>query len=258
MRRMRSWSPVFRLGAVFVLVACSLGPTGVEPRLIGEGRRALFVGNSYLYLMDVPGLVQALADSAGGDKLAVMTVAGPDMALIDHWGEGTAAKQIQKGGWEWVVLQQGPTSVEIYRDTLRLATKLFADEMKKVGAKPALFSAWPSQPRFQDFPRAIESYQIAAADVDGIFLPVATGWLEAWEREPTIKLYSDGLHPSGNGAYLAALVIYGKLLGKSPVGLPSTLRTQTGGLLTIDPAAAATLQAAAEAALASESAAVRK
>lgn len=258
---MRSWRAALRLGAVFVLVACSLGPTGIgEPRLIGEGRRALFVGNSYLYTLDIPGLVQALADSAGGDQLAVMTVAGPDMALVDHLGEGTAVRQIRKGGWEWVVLQQGPSSVEINRDTLRLATKAFAAEMELVDATPALFSAWPSRPRIQDFPRAIESYQLAAADVDGIFLPVATGWLEARERDLEINLYSDGLHPSPAGAYLAALVIYGKLLGKSPVGLPSSLRTRSGGVLTLSSEMAATLQAAAEAALVAEwtSSAVKK
>lgn len=232
------------LGAMLTLGSClGTAPTGLSPRLIGEGRRALFIGNSYLYTMDIPGIVQAMADSAHGDQIAVETVAGPDFALIDHWYEGTARREIAKGGWEWVILQQGPSSVEVNRDTLRLAARLFADVM--TGGTPALFSAWPSQPRRQDFDRAIESYRVAATDVSGVYLPVAAAWVAAWQRSPTLALYADGLHPSPEGAYLSALVVYGRLLGRSPVGLPSRLRTRGNQLLSIDPAIAQLLQEAA-------------
>lgn len=217
--------------------------------LVGEGRRALFVGNSYLYTQNIPGIVQALADSAGGDRIAVSMIAGPDMALIDHWNAGEAQRSIRGGSWEWVVLQQGPSSLELNRDTLRLATGLFAGVMHEIGATPVLFSAWPSQARMQDFPRAIESYRIAAQDVSGIFAPVAGAWLATWERNPGASLYADGLHPTEAGAYVAALVIYARLLGKSPKGLPSTLRVRGGAVIAIDPTLAIILQDAAEAAL---------
>ena len=109
------------LGAAIAASSCLSTPS-TAPKLIGEGRLVLFIGNSYMYTMDVPGLVQALADSAGGDRLAVMTIAGPDMALIDHWYAGTARREMDKRSWEWVVLQQGPSSTEINRDSLRLVT----------------------------------------------------------------------------------------------------------------------------------------
>jgi hypothetical protein len=240
------------LAALALLAAPLLGclpetTVGVSqsPQLIGEGRRALFVGNSYLYFADIPGIVQALADSAGGDKIAVETVAGPDVALIDHWNDGTATREIRRGGWEWVILQQGPSSVDVNRDTLRLAAQLFAGEIAQVSATPALFSAWPSESRREDFARAIESYTLAAADVSGILLPVASGWLAEWDLEPTATLYSDGLHPSGAGAYLSALVVYAKLLGKTPRGLPPNLRLRSGAIVVIDPALATQLQEAA-------------
>jgi hypothetical protein len=237
-----------RAAAIALALLSSCGTSSITGGLSGEGRRVLFIGNSYLYTADIPGIVQALADSDKGDKLAVETVAGPDLALIDHWNAGDARHEIGKGGWEWVVLQQGPSSVEVNRDTLRLATKLFAGDMTRVNARPTLFSAWPSEVRRQDFPRAIESYTIAAADVGGILLPVAATWLAAWRRNPDIQLYVDGLHPSAAGAYLSSLVVYSTLLGKTPVGLPSSLRLRSGQLLTIDAGLAALLQdAAAEA-----------
>lgn len=238
---------LIRAIALTLSLACLDAPSGP---LVAEGRRILFIGNSYLYHLDIPGIVQALADSAGGGKLAVVTVAGADMALVDHIAEGTAAREIAKGGWEWVVLQQGPSSVAVNRDTLRLATQAFAVEIAKVNAKPALFSAWPSEQRKQDFPAAIQSYTLAAADVGGILLPVAGAWLGAWSRDSALDLYDDSLHPSEAGAYLAALVVYGKLLGKSTKGLPSVLRMKDGTYVWLTPAVAATLQAAADSAVA--------
>jgi hypothetical protein len=235
--------PLKSLGLLCLVAGCLGTPTAPRPVLEGEGRRVMFIGNSYLYTQDVPGLVQALADSAGGDKLAVMSVTGPDMALIDHWKQGWVQSEMARHNFEWVVLQQGPSSVQVNRDSLRLVTKMFADQMAAVGsATPALFSAWPSQSRPQDFPRAIESYRLAASDVEGVFLPIAGAWLAAWERQPDLQLYADGLHASPAGAYLAALVIYAKLLNATPIGLPSAVRTHGGYQVVIDPALATMLQ----------------
>jgi hypothetical protein len=221
-----------------------------SPSLIGDGARILFIGNSLTYVNDLPGIVQALADSAHGDQLAVETVAGPGLALIDHWGAGLAQGEIAKGGWSFVVLQQGPSSVEVNRDTLRLAAKLFATGASAVGARTALFSAWPTIDRRQDFPRAIESYQLAAADVNGVYLPVAAAWLAAWDRDANVELYAaDGLHPSSAGSYLSALVIYARLTNRSVLGLPSTLQLRSGTRVAIDPSLAHLLQNAATDAL---------
>ncbi|HEY6826873.1 MAG TPA: hypothetical protein VI259_08445 [Gemmatimonadaceae bacterium] len=237
-----------RLVLPLTLAAC-LSSAVSGPELSGVGTPVLFVGNSLTYVNDLPGIVQALADSAGGPALAVETVAFPDYALIDHWNEGVAAGrargEIAKGGWKFVVLQQGPSSVDVNRDTLRLATKLFAQDMAKVGATPALLSAWPTIDRRQDFPRAIESYTLAASDVHGVLLPVAAAWLAAWKRDSTLALYSDGLHPSIAGSYLSALAVYAALQHHSPVGLPSRLHLRSGATLFIDPKVAALLQAAA-------------
>jgi len=230
-----------------VALAC-FDSGGTGPRLIGAGRRALFIGNSYLYAQDIPGIVQALADSAGGDRIAVETIASPDFALVDHWSTHDANAEIVKGGWEWIILQQGPSSVEVNRDTLRMAARLFADLMARGKATPALFSAWPQSDRLQDFPRAIESYTLAASDVNGVLLPVASAWLGAWSRDPSINLYLDGLHPSVEGAYLSALVVYGRLLGKKTAGLPATLRLNSGVTIAITASRAALLQAAADSA----------
>jgi hypothetical protein len=244
---------LFRRAAAAALLAASCtASTASGPQLIGEGRHVLFIGNSLTYVNDVPGIVQALADSARGDRLAVASVTAPDFALVDHWTAGAAQRAIASDTWEFVVLQQGPSSVEANRDTLRMFAAQFANEIAKAGGRAALYSAWPTRDRRQDFPRAIESYALAADDVHGIMLPVATAWLAAWDRDPSLQLYAaDGLHASTAGSYLAALVIYARLLNRTPVGLPATLRLASGATISIDSSVAATLQAAAAQAVAS-------
>ena len=124
---------------------------------------------------------------------------------------------------------------------------MFADIITE--GRPALFAAWPSASRTGDFDRAIESYRLAAADVEGIFLPVAAAWQAAMRRDPSIQLYADGLHPSPEGAYLAALVVYGGLLQRSPLDLPNVVRVSRSYTLSIPSDKAAILREVAAEAL---------
>ncbi len=221
------------------LKAAASGPSG-------PGSGILFIGNSLTYWNDLPLIVQAVFDAAGGAKYDAGMVAFPDVSLEDHWLDGTARNQIDRGGWQIVVLQQGPSSLPDSRVLLRDYVGRFSERIKAIGARPALYSVWPSQSRQGDFDRAIESYQLAADDVGGIYFPVAAAWRAAWRRDSTAALYSpDGLHPSVAGSYLAALVMYGVIADKTPVGLPSEIPLRDGRPLIISAALAATLQAAA-------------
>jgi hypothetical protein len=76
-----------------------------------------------------------------------------------------------------------------------------------------------------------------------VLFPVASAWLAAWQRDANLQLYAaDGLHPTATGSYLAALVIYAKVLNRSPVGLPARLRLRSGAVIAIDPQTARVLQ----------------
>jgi len=238
---MRHRSLVFL--TVFVSGCLGSSPTGTK--LVGEGTRILFIGNSLTYVNDVPGILQALADSAGGERLAVASRTLANYALIDHWLDGVAPREVAKGGWAWVVMQQGWTPAGIYRDTLRLAARNFGAEIAKIGAKAAMYQTWPPSDRPGDFAGSIASYELAAADIGGVVFPVARAWLATWERDRSIQLYSDGLHASVAGSYLAALVMYARIFDRTPVGLPATVRTRGGAVVRVEPVLARTLQEAA-------------
>lgn len=226
---------------VLLLAACSSSTSTEPPQPTGEGRPVLFIGNSHTYTNDVPGILQALADS-GGESIAVLAVAGASLALIDHWNLGTAAEVIRSRSWDYVVMQQGWTPAGVCQDTLRLAARNFEVPIRAAGATPVLFQTWPSANQPAQYQGTIESYRLAAKDVNGMLFPVAEAWRALAARDPSVNLYLDGLHANETGAYLSALVMYARLFNRTPVGLPATIRTAGGQTVTIPPALAAVLQ----------------
>jgi hypothetical protein len=181
--------------------------------------RILFVGNSLTTTNDLPSIVESL--SAGAARLECRTVAFPGYSLEDHWNRGDAARTIAAGGWTVVVLQQGPSALPESRALLVEYARRFDAVIASVGARTALYMVWPASSRAADFDAVNASYAAAARAVNGLLLPAGDAWRAAWRRDPRIALYGgDGFHPSPEGSYLAALVIYAGLVERSPVGLP--------------------------------------
>ena len=234
----------YAVGGCVALAACG----GGGPAVLGPegGKRVLFVGNSLTYSNDLPGMVQAMA-AAAGEPLQVASIAEPSFSLEDHWNVGAVRNEIARGGWDVVVLQQGPSALEESRVLLLEYTRRFNAEIRAAGGTPALYAVWPAVQRSFDFDRVSESYRLAALEVDGILMPAGEAWRAAWRRDPGMQLYSaDDFHPSAAGTYTAALVIFGKLFDRSPVGLPSQLRLRSGYEVRLNAAAAQILQQAAE------------
>jgi len=181
----------------------------------------LFIGNSLTYVNDLPATVAAIAQSVG-DTIRFATEAGPNLALIDHLQGGSAAvAQIKLGGWEYVVLQQGPTPAGICRDSLVLWTQMFAPYIRAAGAKPALLMTWPIVGVGPPFDDVRVSFQQASQAVNGVFMPAGEAWRAALRMDSTLPLYGgDGFHPSPMGTFLAALEIYERITGRDPRTLP--------------------------------------
>jgi hypothetical protein len=224
-----------RLALLLLVAACS-GPgtqPDARPGPSGPGPRVLFVGNSLTGVNDVPGMVASIG--AGLDApLAVDAVVLPGSSLGDHLAEGSARRRLEADRWDFVVLQQGPSSRPESRRQLREDVARFAPLIRAAGARPALYMVWAVASEPEWFDEVHDSYEIAARDIDGLFLPGGEAWRAAWRIDPSLALYSpDGLHPTVAGSYAAALVIAGGLTGRSPIGAPT---------LDVDPDVARILQ----------------
>ena len=229
-------------------LACAEATPPQEP----ETSRVLLVGNSLTYYNDLPAMVQGLANSGGLDwDVHSVTMGGA--SLDDHIQDGTAVRMLANEHWDYVVLQQGPSTLPDSRTNLRMGVASFRPLIEQAGGRVALYEVWPdstwSADRFvYDFDRVRDSYALAARDVGGLFLPAGEAWRTAWASHPAFKFYGpDEFHPSPEGSYLAALTIVGTLSGRSVVGYATRLTSATGQVLVdLPPGPALQLQQAAD------------
>jgi hypothetical protein len=238
----------FTLIPLSLALACGEAMPPPEPATT----RVLLVGNSLTYFNDLPAMVQGLARSGGLDwDVHSVTIGGA--SLDDHIQDGTAVRLLAAEHWDYVVLQQGPSTLPDSRTNLRMGVASFRPLFERAGGRVALYEVWPdstwSADRFvADFDRVRDSYALAALDAGGLFLPAGEAWRTAWSSHPQFKFYGpDEFHPSAEGSYLAALTIVGAVSGKSVVGFSARLTSATGQvLIQLQPAPALQLQQAAD------------
>lgn len=220
--------------AVIGMLGCGLGPAGPD---ISSGPppeadvTILFVGNSLTYTNDLPGMVERLLVEHGQvGTVYTESVAFPNFGLVDHWALGTARSRIREGGWDYVVIQQGPSATE-GRPSLLQYSAIFAGEASAVGARLALYMVWPSASRSFDFDGVSDSYATAAEQTGSLLFPAGEAWRAAWVTDPDLPLYGpDGFHPSVSGTCLAALVMYQQISGRDPRALPDEIPLGSGPL----------------------------
>ncbi|GLC25729.1 hypothetical protein rosag_22420 [Roseisolibacter agri] len=234
-----------RLVLVATLGAACLGAGDPVRPLPAGGHHVLFVGNSLTYTNDLPRTLRDLA-TAGGDTIRTAAVALPNLALVDHAaGQSDAVATIGRGTWEWVVMQQGPSSRGVNRDTLVIGAQALARSIRAAGARPALYMVWPARANLADFDGVRDAYRAAACAVDGAFLPAGEAWRAAWRADASLALYGpDDFHPGPLGTWLAALVMYERITGRDARALPAVVAV-AGQRLSVPAETARLLQRAA-------------
>jgi len=203
--------------------------------------RVLFIGNSLTASNNLPRLVEAMSESVDS-PLHCESIAFGGFSLEDHWKQGSARRAIARGGWSTVVLQQGPSALPESRALLVEYVRRFDAEIRRIGARTALYMVWPTSARRSDFDGLKTSYETAAKAVGGLFLPAGEAWRRAWQLDGRVALYrEDGLHPTASGTYLAALVITQRLTGRSIENVPATITTASPTIRIVIPPAEATV-----------------
>lgn len=204
------------LALIFLLAAAHL-PAQTRPL------RVLFIGNSLTAGNDVPGLVQAMG-ALQGVTVEIATVAPGGYAIEDHWRDGNQ-RLLESGGFDVVVLQQGPSTLAESQANLREWAVTWANFARRLGVRPALYMIWPVRTQANGFELVSQSYRNAATAAGAEIFPAGEAWQAALRSDALLGLYqSDDLHATPAGSFLAAMVIARGLVSLDPARIPVTVR----------------------------------
>ncbi|HEV2952896.1 MAG TPA: SGNH/GDSL hydrolase family protein [Candidatus Dormibacteraeota bacterium] len=199
----------------------------------GDGcTRVLFVGNSFTYVNDLPGMFAALAGS-GGHRVEVGMAASGGWTLADHVASTATAGAIASEKWDTVVLQeqsQIPSVARYREDQMYPAVRQLVSAIRADGSEPMLFLTWAHRdgwpenglPDYWSMQSEIsKGYLTIGADQQVPVAPVGYAWsLLVGEGQGSALWQGDGVHPTSEGTYLAACVFYATIFKQSPKGLP--------------------------------------
>jgi len=187
----------------------------------GPPVRVLFVGNSYTYFNDLPGVVRDLGGATPGVGIEVDSVTAGGARLADHWSSTGARERIRMEGFDAVVLQGQSLEAVSTPDDFDLHAERFAGELRDAGAAGVWFATWARRDVEAD-PLVLmewieERYQAAAAHNGDAVARVGAAWEIALLELPDVTLFApDRSHPSPEGTLLASCVIFEALTGLAP------------------------------------------
>ena len=223
--------------AILVLAGLAFGAgsrlADLLPCNLGIGQvcdRVLFIGNSYTYVNDLPGVFHDLA-RAGGHRVETGMVAPGGATLADHAGSSDTQHAISGSAWEFVVIQeqsQIPSVEQLRQQQMYPAARSLVTSARAVGARPVFFETWAHRDGWAD--RGLDyagmqtqidaAYDTIGGELGVPVAPVGLAWWVATREHPELGLWqADGSHPTEAGTYLAACVLYATIFGQSPAGL---------------------------------------
>jgi hypothetical protein len=189
-------------------------------------RSILIVGNSRTYYNDMPAMLREIADSAGSPtKFQVETSAYAGATFKAHWKKDRT-RRLLAAGWNDVILQAesgAQASQQGNEEFLEYGPKL-ADAAKGQG-RPYIIVGWAYDPKSYEDP-AFKDYGYGRSDHLAYLkemhaklaseahlgrINVAGPWEAVRLSHPSIRLTSDGNHPTMAGSYLYALAVYAQL-----------------------------------------------
>ena len=190
-------------------------------------RSILIVGNSRTFYNDMPEMLRKVADSAGSPtKFQVESSAYPAATFKTHW-EKDRSRQLLAEGWDDVILQpeSGANACRICNETFLEYGPKLAAAAKLPSGRPRLVVGWPYDSkvyeeegyaedglgRSEHLQLIREMHAKLASDANLGRINVAGPWEKVRLTNPSIKLTSDGNHPTTAGTYLYALAVYAHL-----------------------------------------------
>src|SRR3954468_3845662 len=137
--------------------------------------RILFVGNSFTARNDLPELIAQLAGERGVKiEHALLSIGGA--SLRTHWNKGEARTAIERGKFDYVVLQEQSTLPIKNAARMRENVLLFDEAIRAAGAKTVLYMTWARQHAPETQRTITEAYESIGREIHALVVPVGVAW----------------------------------------------------------------------------------
>jgi cysteine-rich repeat protein len=234
MRKMNEGRKFFGFVIVILVFSIVLYFTGFSnyenTKLQPTSVKIAYIGNSLTHFNQIYDKVEGFFDAAGiGLTWDAETPGGKNLAY--HNGNSATTSMIENGDFEYIILQDQSAGAcfsdwETSSSKIRANAIALSNKIHDAGAKSVMYetyayaNSFPSdlcsnKEEMQD--QILYVYSSIADELDGLMAPVGEGFRYAYANYD-MNLHADKLHPSPEGAYLAAAVFFGFFTGESPVG----------------------------------------
>ncbi len=183
-----------------------------------------FIGNSLTN--DIPEPLSIMIQKANTwVNIKKSTLLWGGSTLADHWQNRNAEQLIKTGHYDYVVIQESkqPAYFLQYdkptRDNIAAWGKTYIDAIHNSGSEAIVYCTMGFRGDTtiaNDSLIAVETR--VAENNNAILTPVAAVARQALMENPSLELWSDGVHNNSLGIYLAACTFYCVLTGETPVG----------------------------------------
>ena len=213
-----------RLGIAIALALVAIGFAIVGSSWLDRRpvQRLLFLGHSLTYYNEMPAMVAKMADSADSPIRYEITMRPfPNASLEDHWRSRKSREILFQTDWDRVIVQPERSYQQERQDSglYRAGSGLLTGTGK---GRPAVVISWlPAESGRREHNDATvrsEQFDVVQSNLRGLayatgadVIDVAGVWEAVLEEELPFSLYKDGNHPSLEGSYLAAPVVYASI-----------------------------------------------
>lgn len=208
-----------------------LEPIPKEPRI-------MFLGNSHIFVNDLPTVFAKLSKS-GGKKTYIEEYTEGKYTLSkftdanDPVGK-EALKALSSNEWDYVILQENALLAAlpaVLESDFLPAAKAIDKQVKKAKGQTVMFMTWAYEDGYnlvsEGFGKAnqaqmqttmAENYMEVANRLDALVAPAGIAFMRFKEQYPEIELWDqeDHIHPTLAGTYLSACILYGTMYNQSP------------------------------------------
>lgn len=196
-----------------------------QAKMDGDNKVVALYGNSFTHYNNnlntrLRDLTRSLLpDNAKGYSFRGITISSGRLGW--HLPNLEFQNTLQK--WDVVIFQGNSTEPISTNEETKAYFMDSADKMAKIahqaGSKVVYFMTWANKDKPENTQKLADAYIDIAQKTGGYVAPIGLAFANSLKVNPEINLYhSDGSHPSLEGTYLAACVLFATLYNQSPVG----------------------------------------